>query len=112
MGDRAATMAELEAAVAAEVAQIALNVQAELIAAAPVNTGFLRANFQLSTTSPADGTVPIGTRPNVEAVAAYKLRDGSAFCTNNADYAPAVNARGKHAGFVEAAIDAALAVRR
>lgn len=111
MAGRAATMAELERAVEEAVKAIALNVHAELREAAPVDTGFLRANFQLSTTSPADGTVPIGTKPNVEAVAAYKLRDGSAFCTNNADYAPAVNARGKHAGFAEAAIDAAL-VRR
>lgn len=111
MAGRAATMAELERAVEEAVKAAALNVHAELREVAPVDTGFLRANFQLSTGTPAEGTVPIGTPPNVAAVAAYKLRDGSAFVTNNADYAPAVNARGKHAGFVEAAIDAAL-VRR
>lgn len=108
MAGRAAVMAELEAEIAAEIAAKAIDVQAELIAAAPVDTGFLRANFQLSVGAPAEDTVPIGTPPNVEAVAAYQLGDGSAFVTNNADYAPAVNARGVHAGFVEAAIDRGL----
>lgn len=105
MAGRAAVLAELERAVEAEIQAIALNVQAELIAAAPVDTGFLRANFQLSVGAPVENTVPIGTPPNVEAVTGYKLGDGAAFVTNNADYAAAVNARGKHVGFVEAAID-------
>lgn len=105
MAGRAATMAELERAVEEAVKAIALNVHAELREAAPVDTGFLRANFQLSVGAPAEGTVPIGTPPDVAAVAAYKLGDGSAFVTDNADYAAAVNARGKHVGFVEAAID-------
>lgn len=112
MAGREAVLAELEAAVADELATLAINVQAELIAAAPVDTGFLRANFQLSTGVPAEGTLPIGTPPNVEAIVDYQLSDGSAFVTNNAEYAAAVNARGKHVGFADEAIDRALSASR
>lgn len=98
-------MAALTAEVESALVERALDVQAALAEDAPVDTGFLRDNFQLSVGVPAEGTVPVGTPLNVAAVAAYKLGDGSIFIANNVEYIVAVNARGKHAGFADAAID-------
>ncbi len=96
-------MAALTAEVESALVEKALDVQAALAEDAPVDTGFLRDNFQLSVGVPAEGTVPIGA--SVADIAAYKLGDGSIFVTNNTSYIAAVNARGKHAGFVDAAVD-------
>lgn len=103
MSSRAAVMASLVRKVEQAVVQDAINVQAALTEAAPVDTGFLANNFQLSVGAPAEGTVALG-EATIAGIVGYTLKDGSAFITNNTNYAAAVNARGKHVGFVEAAI--------
>lgn len=100
-------MAALYQDVAAVLVEKATNTQAELIEATPVDTSFLQSNWQLTVGEPAEGTVPIGG--SIADLTGYQLKDGSIFITDNAEYARAVNSRGKHAGFVEAAVARGLA---
>mgnify|MGYP000225720258 CR=1 FL=1 len=109
-----ATRAQLRAALARRVAErtrdLTINAAAEIAAATPVDTGFARANWQITIGAPATGTV---TAPSLASLEGYDPeRDGSTFITNNANYIQRLN--GGHsqqapAGFVEAAIAKAVA---
>ena len=89
---------------------VAVNVQAELVEATPVDTGFAAANWQLTIGEPADGTVDLSG--SVADLAGYTIDQGSVFSTNNASYIQRLNAGSSTqapAGFVELAIAAGVA---
>lgn len=91
MSSRAAVMAALARQVENEVRRIAVNCEAELIAATPVDTGFARASWRAGV-----GSAPTGDGPGGEgaaaALAGYTLDDGSAFLANNVRYIQRLNA--------------------
>ena len=105
MGSRADVMAGLRRAVEEAVVGVAVNVQAELVEATPVDTGFAAANWQLSIGEPADGTVDLSG--SVADLVGYTIDQGPVYSTNNATYIQRLNAGSSTqapAGFVEVAI--------
>lgn len=109
-----ATWAKLTARVEQRVVEVAAAVQAELQIATPVDTGFARANWQLTVGAPASGEVGLtgGDLPPVT----YRIDQGPVFITNNAEYIRLLNAgwsKQAEAGFVQLAIARGVAeVRR
>lgn len=113
-----AFVAKLSAAVARDVQRLALEVAANLIETTPVATGFARANWIPSFGEPV--TEPSGSPAAVSdaqqqaalvAMLAYKLSDGAAYVSNNANYIQALNDGSSSqapSGFVEAAIERAI----
>jgi hypothetical protein len=105
VSDRARVIASLKRHTAEQVVALAINVQAELIEATPVDTGFAASNWPITTGAPASGTVGIGGAGAPPA--GYKLDDGSVYVTNNAQYIQVLNGGSSTqapAGFVEQAI--------
>lgn len=107
-----ATRAEIRAALLARIAErtreLTINAHAEISRDTPVDTGFARANWQITIGAPA-----VGTGDSSESLASYNPeRDGSTFITNNAHYIQRLNAGSSSqapAAFVESAIARAVA---
>lgn len=103
-------------AVAEARTRLTLEVHAELVTASPVDTGFLRASFVPSLGEP---TRLVGGSPDavslaeaaagVAAVAASKDPRAIAYISNNAHYVGHVNAKTRHAGFIQSAVRRAVA---
>lgn len=105
MATRAQVVDAIIARIEQDVTEMMVNVQAEVSAVTPFDTGFARANWQLTVGSPADGTVTVGG--TIGELVKFRVEDGKAFVTNNAQYIQRLN--GGHsqqapAGFVEQAI--------
>lgn len=79
----------------------------------PVDTGHARANWTLSAGAPAFGAVTGKGDGGVASVIAWDLGDGPLFVNNNAPYILRLNdghSKQAPAGFIERAIDEALAM--
>ena len=112
MATRAGVIASLARAVEQRVTEIAVNVNANLVAATPRDTGFAATNWQLTVGAPAEGTVDLGGGMTIADLAGYTIDQGSVFSTNNASYIQRLNAGSSTqapAGFVELAIAAGVA---
>lgn len=108
MATREEIRVQLAERIAAGIREVTINAHAEISRRTPVDTGYARANWQITIGVPATGEVPAGGAPLALALESYNPeRDGAAFITNNAKYIRRLNAGHSQqapAGFVEAAI--------
>lgn len=106
MATRAEVMAALGQHVAARCHEIQTNVQAELMATTPVDTGFARGNWQATIDSPAEGLVSV-IAPAMAPPGPGSDPSTLRFVTNNAAYIRRLNGGSSTqapSGFVEAAV--------
>ncbi len=108
MATRGEIRVQLAARIAQGIREVAINAHAEIARRTPVDTGYARANWQITIGAPASSAVEIGGAPLALALESYDPeRDGAVFITNNAKYIRRLNAGHSQqapAGFVEAAI--------
>lgn len=100
--------ADLDAFLETAVKAVILEVNHELVATTPVDTGFARASWVPSVGTPSSATGASAAASGMAELAAYKLSDGMAFESNNAAYIEALNrghSKQAPAQFVEMAIE-------
>lgn len=92
---------------------LALELHAELTESTPIDTGWARSNWQMVVGAPASGVVGSPENPgSPPMVTSYKLGQGPINITNNVPYIQRLNdgwSQQAPAGYVEAAIDRAIA---
>lgn len=118
MASRHEVMVALRDHTAAVCVQLAVNAQANLIEATPVDLGWARANWLPSLGSPVvtvsgspEAIDPAAPANAMAAVLAFRLEDGAIFVSNNVPYIRRLDAGSSTqapAGFVRKAIAAAI----